>query len=64
LTEPENYHTRLRENTAKLLIERIRFNFGLKMPYKDGKNYYYSVILEDNVKNLAGYAVTINLIDG
>jgi hypothetical protein len=34
------------------------------MPYKDGKNYYYSVILEDNVKNLAGYAVTINLIDG
>jgi len=51
----ENYHTRLKENTASLLIDAIRFNFGLKMPYKTGKNYYYSVILEDNVKQLANH---------
>jgi len=51
----ENYHTRLKESTASLLIDAIRFNFALKMPYKAGKNYHYSVILEDNVKQLANY---------
>ncbi|MDH3203303.1 MAG: CRISPR-associated endonuclease Cas1 [Nitrosopumilus sp.] len=49
----ENYHTRLKESTAHLLIDAIRFNFALKVPYKAGKNYYYSVILEDTVKQLA-----------
>ena len=53
----ENYHTRLKESTASLLIDAIRFNFALKMPYKAGKNYYYSVILEDNVKQLANHIV-------
>jgi CRISPR-associated protein Cas1 len=49
----ENYHTRLKENTASLLIDAIRFNFAIKMPYKSGKNYLYSVILEDNLQQLA-----------
>ncbi|PBO85437.1 MAG: CRISPR-associated endonuclease Cas1 [Thaumarchaeota archaeon] len=51
----ENYHTRLKENTASLLIDTMRFNFALKVPYKSGKNYLYSVILEDNVKQLANH---------
>lgn len=51
----ENYHTRLRENAARLLIEKIRLNFALKVPYKSGKNYLYSVILEDNVQQLANH---------
>ena len=53
----ENYHTRLKGDTASLLIDAMRFNFAIKMPYKSGKNYYYSVILEDNVKNLANHIV-------
>ena len=53
----ENYHTRLREDTAKLLIDKIRLNFSLKIPYKSGKNYYYSIILEDNIKQLANHVL-------
>ena len=53
----ENYHTRLREDTAKLLIDKIRLNFSLKMPYKSGKNYYYYNILEDNIKQLANHVL-------
>ncbi|MCH8914413.1 MAG: hypothetical protein IIA82_00955 [Thaumarchaeota archaeon] len=49
----ENYHTRLKESTASLLIDAMRFNFALKVPYKSGKNYQYAVILEDNVQQLA-----------
>ncbi|MCH7647404.1 MAG: CRISPR-associated endonuclease Cas1 [Thaumarchaeota archaeon] len=49
----ENYHTRLKGNTASLLIDSMRFNFALKVPYKSGKNYQYSVILDDNVQQLA-----------
>ena len=49
----ENYHTRLKGDTASLLIDAMRFNFAIKMPYKSGKNYQYSVILEDNVQQLA-----------
>lgn len=51
----ENYHTRLKENTASLLIDAVRFNFALKVLYKSGKNYLYSVILEDNIQQLANH---------
>ena len=51
----ENYHTRLRENTARLLIAKIRNNFAIKVPYKSGKNYLYSVVLEYNVQQLASH---------
>lgn len=50
----ENYHIRLKENIAKLLIEKIRANFNRKVPYKN-KNYAYQNILYDNVQKLANY---------
>ncbi len=48
----ENYNIRLKENTAKLLISKIKDNFRIKMPYK-GKNFHYENILADNVSKLA-----------
>ncbi|HXG73358.1 MAG TPA: CRISPR-associated endonuclease Cas1 [Candidatus Nitrosotenuis sp.] len=50
----ENYNIRLREKTAKLLIERIRLNFNSKAPYK-GKNYTFSNILHETILRLANY---------
>jgi len=50
----ENYNIRLRERTAKLLIEKIRLNFNSKAPYK-GKNYSFSNILHENILRLANY---------
>jgi len=50
----ENYHMRLRENGAKLLIEKIRINFNHKVPYKD-KNFTYQNILFDNIQQLANF---------
>jgi len=50
----ENYHMRLRENTSKLLIEKISSNFNCKVPYK-GKNYYYQNILFDNIRSFSHY---------
>jgi len=48
----ENYNMRLREKTAKLLIEKISANFNTKVPY-NGKNYFYQNVLFDNIRNLA-----------
>jgi len=48
----ENYHIRLRETTAKRLIQKIKGNFNKKAPYK-GKNYQYHNILYDNLSKLA-----------
>lgn len=50
----ENYNIRLREKTAKLLIDKIRLNFNSKAPYK-GKNYTFSNILHENILRLANY---------
>ena len=50
----EDYNMRLREKTAKLLIDKISFNFNTKVPYKN-KNYYYQNILFDNIRNLSHY---------
>ena len=50
----ENYHIRLKESIAKLLIEKIRINFNRKVPYKN-KNYTYQNILYDNVQQLANF---------
>jgi CRISPR-associated protein Cas1 len=50
----ENYHMCLRENTAKLLIEKISSNFNCKVPYK-GKNYYYQNVLFDNIRSFSHY---------
>jgi len=50
----ESYHIRLRESASKLLIEKIRFNFNNKAPYK-AKNYTYQNILYDNIQQLANF---------
>jgi len=53
----ENYHTRLGEDVAKLLIEKINSNFNAKYNYKNGKNYSYQVILQDNLQQLTNFIV-------
>ena len=50
----ENYNIRLRENTAKALIEKIRLNFNARALY-NGKYYSYQNILYENVRLLANY---------
>jgi len=51
----ENYHIRLRESTAKMLIQNINQNFNAKYDYKDNKKYSYQNILHDSMQNLANY---------
>lgn len=50
----ENYHIRLKPNTARLLIEKIKSNFNSKVSYKK-RNFAYQNILYDNVSQLAQY---------
>jgi CRISPR-associated protein Cas1 len=50
----ENYHIRLKPDTARLLIEKIRNNFNSKVPYKK-RNFAYQNILYDNISQLAQY---------
>jgi CRISPR-associated protein Cas1 len=50
----ENYNIRLREKTAKALIEKVKVNFNMKVNYK-GKNWSYENVLLDNVRSLAHY---------
>jgi CRISP-associated protein Cas1 len=52
----ERYHTRLHENAAKLLIEKIRDNFNRKVSYKK-KNFAYQTILYDKVQQLANFII-------
>ena len=52
----ENYNIRLRENTAKALIEKIRLNFNARALY-NGKYYSYQNILYENVRLLANYII-------
>ena len=51
----ENYHTRLGEDVAKLLIEKISSNFNARHNYKNGKNYSYQIILQDNLQQLSNF---------
>ncbi len=53
----ENYHIRLGENVAKLFIEKINSNFNSRCNYKNGKNYSYQVILQDNLQQLSNFIV-------
>lgn len=50
----ENYHIRLREQTAKMLIEKIQANFNNRAKYK-GKNNTYENIQLDNLMMLAAF---------
>jgi CRISPR-associated protein Cas1 len=52
----ENYHIRMKEHTAKMLIEKIKLNFNNRVQYK-GKNHSYEGILLDNIRILANYVV-------
>ncbi len=52
----ENYNIRLRENTAKALIETIKQNFNARALY-NGKYYSYQNILYENVRLLASYII-------
>ena len=51
----ENYHTRLGEDVAKLLIEKINSNFNARYKYKNEKNYSYQIILQDNLQQLSNF---------
>lgn len=53
----ENYHTRLGEDGAKLLIEKINSNFNARYNYKNGKNYSYQIILQDNLQQLSNFII-------
>ncbi|MDH3793762.1 MAG: CRISPR-associated endonuclease Cas1 [Nitrosopumilus sp.] len=53
----ENYHTRLGENVAKLLIEKINSNFNARCSYKNGKQYSYQIILQDSLQQLSNFIV-------
>ena len=50
----ENYHTRLKPKTAKLLIERIKENFNKRYEFKN-KQYTLDNILFENVRLLSKY---------
>ena len=53
----ENYNIRLRENTVKVLIEKIKQNFNARVLY-NGKYYSYQNILYENVRLLANYIMS------
>ena len=53
----ENYHTRLGEDVAKLLIEKINSNFNSRYNYKNNKQYSYQIILQDNLQQLSNFIV-------
>jgi len=53
----ESYHTRLGEEIAKMLIEKINSNFNAKYNYKNGKNYSYQIILQYNLQQLSSFIV-------
>lgn len=53
----ENYHTRLGEDVAKLLIEKINSNFNARYNYKNNKQYSYQIILQYNLQQLANFIV-------
>jgi CRISP-associated protein Cas1 len=48
----ENYHIRLKPHVASLLINKIKNNFRVKVPY-NGKNYFYETILADKIAKLS-----------
>ena len=50
----ENYNIRLQESTAKLLIEKIKNNFNMKIPFR-GKNYSYDNVLFYKIQEFANF---------
>jgi CRISP-associated protein Cas1 len=52
----EGYNIRLREATAKMLIEKIKLNFNARVLYND-KYHSYQNVLYENVRLLADYVL-------
>lgn len=50
----EDYHVRLEEQTARMLIDKIKANFNARSQYKN-RNTTYDTILQDNAQKLANY---------
>lgn len=55
----DEYHVRLEEHTARMLIDKIKINFNARSPYKN-KNVTNETILTDNIQQLANYIVDKN----
>jgi CRISPR-associated protein Cas1 len=55
----ENFHIRLKEQTAKALIEKIALNMNVKSAF-NGRNTTYQTILYNNVHALANYVLDRN----
>jgi len=50
----ENYHIRLRPNTAKLLVEKIKNNFNQRYEFRN-KQYALENIMFENIRELSKY---------
>jgi len=50
----ENYHIRLKPNTAKLLIEKIKNNFNQRYEFRN-KQYALENIMFENIRELSKY---------
>ncbi len=50
----ENYHIRLKPETAKMLIEKIKDNFNKRYEFRN-KQYALDVIMFENVRELSRY---------
>ena len=55
----ENYHIRLKEQTAKALIEKIKLNMNAKTAFKS-RNATYPTILSGNIHGLANFVIGRN----
>ena len=51
----ENYNTRLREKASKILIDKIKNNFNIKVSYKRNRNHSFQNILLDNTQMLSNF---------
>ena len=52
----ENYHIRLKEQTAKRLAEKIKLYMDAKAAFK-GRNATYQTILFNNIETLANFVI-------
>jgi len=52
----ENYHIRLKPNTAKLLIEKIKNNFNQRYEFRN-KQYALENIMFENIRELSRYVI-------
>ena len=50
----KNYHIRLKPNTAKLLIEKIKNNFNQRYEFRN-KQYALENIMFENIRELSKY---------